>query len=412
MLLGGLVRHGILVLCLKKRWNVQYRLSLDRVLLAVPYEAKGIPSKQAEFGHPDVAITLTCLAFYYTGLTLDQLRQSLRVVLLSRDPGVEYEQWKSGCADLPPSLGNWAVINMADGRQLESLWKRLGFTTTVIDHYLNTFVFPVHARQFTVKLQTSAWDVPLAPSIEGGEADEAGGPASLTTGFSGTNDNRTMLPLTIHQCGLPSLRQTSAEVLAYLLQGRNRGYVVAADSSGRRLSEVALLGRLSSESVCILIDCGAAIMEMSNSDLANAWLEIDTKALAAVYFDKSNRATVRYRNSVEMPLVASLFAENLEGCLVYLDEAHTRGTDMRFPREAKGALTLGLGQTKDHTVQAAMRLRQLATSQSVVFYAPPEVDRSIRKLCGMGQGDVLSSPHVIRWLLEQTCRGNEQLRSL
>jgi hypothetical protein len=45
-----------------------------------------------------------------------------------------------------------------------------------------------------------------------------------------------------------------------------------------------------------------------------------------------------------IPLLASPFAYNLDKCLVYLDEAYTRA-------DARGALTLGLDQTKDHTVQ-------------------------------------------------------------
>ena len=45
------------------------------------------------------------------------------------------------------------------------------------------------------------------------------------------------------------------------------------------------------------------------------------------------------------------WADNLHDCLVYLDEAHTRGVDLKIPRDALGALTLALGQTKDHTVQ-------------------------------------------------------------
>jgi hypothetical protein len=36
---------------------------------------------------------------------------------------------------------------------------------------------------------------------------------------------------------------------------------------------------------------------------------------------------------------------------VYIDEAHTRGTDLKLPVNARGAVTLGLGQTKDQTVQ-------------------------------------------------------------
>lgn len=58
-----------------------------------------------------------------------------------------------------------------------------------------------------------------------------------------------------------------------------------------------------------------------------------------------------------------------------------------------------------------MRLRQLATTQSVVFFAPPEVDQSIRDVCKLPKGTI-DSAHVITWLLEQTCRANEQLTNL
>lgn len=51
------------------------------------------------------------------------------------------------------------------------------------------------------------------------------------------------------------------------------------------------------------------------------------------------------------PLVTTPFANNLTECLVFLDEAHCRGTDLKLPQGARGALTLALGQTKDHTVQ-------------------------------------------------------------
>lgn len=62
-----------------------------------------------------------------------------------------------------------------------------------------------------------------------------------------------------------------------------------------------------------------------------------------------------------------------------------------------------------------MRLRQLGSTQSVVFYAPPEVDQSIRDTCGLGNSTTktfLVSSHVVAWLLEQTCQANEQLRPL
>jgi hypothetical protein len=59
-----------------------------------------------------------------------------------------------------------------------------------------------------------------------------------------------------------------------------------------------------------------------------------------------------------------------------------------------------------------MRLRQLRTTQSITFFAPPEVDRSIKDLCPTAAGERLDSSHVVLWLLEQTCCANEHLQSL
>ena len=59
-----------------------------------------------------------------------------------------------------------------------------------------------------------------------------------------------------------------------------------------------------------------------------------------------------------------------------------------------------------------MRLRQLAISQSLIFFAPPEVHQSIlntRKASAKGSID---SHDVIIWLLEQTCCNIEQLQPL
>ncbi|KAK6583459.1 hypothetical protein PZA11_004535 [Diplocarpon coronariae] len=340
-LLRGLLVHRILLMTLKRRWNVQYGLHPDRDPVAVPYHAKGTPSDQAEWGHPDVAIMFTCLAFYYSGLSPARLRQALEHVLKSNDPTQVYD--------------------------------------------------------------------------------------------TGTNDGKRMLPLTVQQGDLEGLSHTNALVMTYLLEPRNRRYIPAENRFSKHISESELLQMIHNERIRVLIDAGAQILEMDNFNLVRKWLEIDLAAVAAVFFDESSKPMVIYRNSTRRPvsLVETPFADNMGDCLVklfptaanymqprvYLDEAHTRGTDLKLPIDACGALTLGLGQTKDHTVQAAMRLRQLGTTQSLVFFAPPEVSQSIlemrRDLPGGKQfANEINSSDVIRWLLEQTCRGMDQLLPL
>lgn len=352
-LLRGLFVHRILLLTLKKCWNVQYGLDPRRDPMAVPYHAKGVPTEQAEWGHPDVAILFTCLSFYYGGLSIAQLRQNLEHLVKSDDPSSEYGRWTQTTINLPSPLCYWDAINVNDEIQLNQIWSYMRYNIIVVDYFLNHFVFPRHAKQFKVKLQTSGWDIPLPQVTNHCQTVEAVQTKTIPsiTGFSGTNDNKALLPLTVSQQDLPGLRHTNAEVLTYLLQPRSRRYVKAADWDGKRVSEYGLLKILQNYKIRMLIDAGAQVLEMDNFSLVKTWLKVDIEARAALYFDNEDKPYVLYRNGTRVPLVASPFADNLEGCLVYLDEAHTRGTDLKMPTNATGALTLGLGQTKDHTVQ-------------------------------------------------------------
>lgn len=97
---------------------------------------------------------------------------------------------------------------------------------------------------------------------------------------------------------------------------------------------------------------------------------------------------------------------NLANAVEKFDQAHTRGTDLKLPVTCRGGLTLGVGQTKDTTVQAALRLRQLATTQEIIFFAPTEIDNSIRHYRGKTSLEKLDSYDVVHWLLDQTVSSN------
>ncbi|KAI6756012.1 hypothetical protein HG530_011748 [Fusarium avenaceum] len=424
-LLHGLIPQRLLVLCLKKSWNVQYGLHPGRAPIAVPFEAKGIPSQTAEYGHPDTALVLTCLSFYHAGLTKSQLLQSLQFVSNSEDPSSHYQRLTSS-QNLPEGLRHWDLLEVDNEAQMTKLWQHLRFEKQVVNHFLNHFAFPQHAKQFGLKFQASAWDIPLL--------SESVARQGLTTGFSGTNDNKKILPRTIHQDDLPSLVQTNAEVLVHLLEPRNQRCYQAVDRNGRHLNEIGLLELLRYRGIRILIDAGAQILEMENHELAAAWLDVYSEAQGAVYFDRDSRIMVRARfQKSPVPLLASPFADNLSECVVYIDEAHTRGTDLKLPPYAQGAVTLGISSTKDQIVQgkcialsadyimlttlAAMRLRQLATTQSVSFIAPPEVYTSVLSLRSTHSRNVaapryLTSTDVVHWLLEQSCEASDNMMSL
>ena len=94
LLLHGLLATGILLFTLReRRWRVDYGLAPSHTMLAVPYRAKDTPAQRAEFGHPDVAIILTCLSYYYGGLEEKQLKQSFEILLKQDEPSVDYDLW-------------------------------------------------------------------------------------------------------------------------------------------------------------------------------------------------------------------------------------------------------------------------------------------------------------------------------
>lgn len=342
-LLRGLIGHGILRFTLeRKRWLVNYGLDLQRCLMAVPYRAKSTPSLSAEFAHPDVAIILTCLSYYYTGLTDSQLRTCFQFLGRLTDPSLEYQKWQQH-SGLPPKLRNFSGINLDDGNQWDDeLSPHLRLNKFVIDFFLSRVVFPKEGKGFPHKLSTSAWDLPANRDY------------SLTTGFSGTNDNRLLLPLNIQQQDLGELKHTSAMVLITLLRKENREYVCSSDEKGQRLSVVQFLQLLvlKQPPIRVLLDVGAQVLEIENQHVIKEWLHLASADVkAGVFFDANDELMVLDREGKLERLIASSFRERLGECVVYLDEAHTRGTDLPFPINYRAAVTLGPEITKDRFVQ-------------------------------------------------------------
>lgn len=68
--------------------------------IAVPYEAANVPSKRNDYAQPDVAIYLTYLSYYNTGLSSENLREGF-VKLESITKGNDeakaqiYQTWRS-----------------------------------------------------------------------------------------------------------------------------------------------------------------------------------------------------------------------------------------------------------------------------------------------------------------------------
>ncbi|KAG9311393.1 hypothetical protein JVU11DRAFT_8504 [Chiua virens] len=103
----------------------------------------------------------------------------------------------------------------------------------------------------------------------------------------------------------------------------------------------------------VLLDVGAQILDLSNRQVAEAWLDLTAQhnVTGVIYFDQEDKLMVLSRNGMSLPLLSSPFNRQLDQCITYLDHAHTRGTDIKFPHNYRAAVTLGPKVTKDHLVQ-------------------------------------------------------------
>jgi hypothetical protein len=304
---------------------------------------------RAEFGHPDVAIALTCLSYYYGGLNKEQILLCFDLLAKLDNPEVEYDHWVESGTDIPKPLCQLNGVNTKDNTQIdEHLVPLFSRNKTVIDFYLSQVVFPRAAKEFQFKLSSSAWDL-----VEDKK--------NVTTGFSGTNDNRYLLPTSITQEDPVSQLSTNALVLQYLLRPENNHYECTEGENGERESAEGFLKRLIGQSpeIRVLLDVGAQMLELQNEDLARYWLSLRPDVSAAVFFNDSDHLTVLTRDGSIEPFISSPFSRQLDRCIVYLDDAHTRGTDLKLPRESRAGVTLGPKVTKDRLLQGEYTLVDL-----------------------------------------------------
>lgn len=348
LLLRGLLAKGVILFALsQKRWRVNYGLALDRhpqTGLAVPYRAKDMPSPRSEFSHPEVIIVLTCLSYYYRGLSDAELFTCLELLRKSDQANQEFGLWALGAPSLDSSFKHFSSINLKDKTQCEKqIFPFLRYSKPAIDFYLSRIIFAKEMKQFPSKLSASGWDL----------AKEKQHPL---TGFSGTNDSKIVLPLAVEALDLPRQRHTNAAVLSCLLRSENNVMELGSHSPEPTVPTAdTLLGAVvgSQQPMRVILDVGAQIIELSNLELARRWLELAPvdEIDAAIFFDDNDDLSVMTRGGAVDAFLTSPFATHTDRCLVFLDQAHTRGTDLRLPDSYRAAVTLGPGVTKDTLVQ-------------------------------------------------------------
>ncbi|KAK8018742.1 hypothetical protein PG991_007932 [Apiospora marii] len=375
LLLRGLFAHGILAFAFgHKRWKVNYGLTtrVPPTMLAVPYRAKDAPAPRSEWSHPDVAIMDTAFD------CLERSDQALAV----------YGDWVANSPSLAPAFRQLSGVNRRDRSQcLEQVFPALRHTKAVVDFYLGKVVFPKECLEFPSKLSASGWDL-AKPRPE------------AVTGFSGTCDSKYVLPVDISHVDLPSQSHTNAMVLDNLLRPENKVEYLGSEVNSEKLLAAVVN---SDKPIQVILDVGALIVDLGNEEVARRWLELTPSSdkEAVIFLNRDDEMLVMDRNGFVEPFLTSSFVANTDTCLVFLDEAHTRGIDLKLPDHYRAAVTLGPRLTKDRLTQACMRLRKLGKGQSVTFFVPKEVRDKIKAVFPRHHLRI-QVLHVLCWSIAET----------
>lgn len=426
-LVRGFVAGDLLqVAFARKRWRVDYGCDFERkpaTRLAVPFAAKDVPKPRSEFSNADVVILFTQLSYYYSGLRKEDAKELIELMQRADDGRTVYQSWFPKTSGMSPELRRLNSVNLQDEKQFEKeFYPKIQFCKKAIDHFLSHIVFPKELRAYRQHIAASGWDL--------GEQKP-----NPTTGFSGTTDLCAVLPLSMMLQQVPSQEHTNALVLNHVLDPQNtvvslhRRLKSTTTDSGTMVKEI-----IADKAIRVILDVGAQIITFTNEAIAKHWLwerRNDTSIEAVVFFNTAGELSVIDRYGRTMPLKTSVFERRLEACVVFLDEAHTRGTDLRLPRDYRAAVTLGVGLTKDRLMQgknlclviaclllegveltwwiACMRMRNLGHGQTLTFYVSFDIESDIRQRLHLEAEEPITTASIIHWSIAQTTNGLTRL---
>ncbi|CAI5705089.1 unnamed protein product [Peronospora farinosa] len=400
--LRGLVAFGVFEHCMEKRYRVDFGLPVfgtRQKKIAIPFRAADVPSERSEFSHPDVCIVLTLLGYYHSGLTNEEVRSTFRM-LLRLDISEQNQQYDRWFATVEPglndddrtALSDVRHVSLADARQFETLCRVYKFCIEAINFYLNTCVFPNDTQQYPQRLSRTAWNV-------------AAGENNI--GFSGTNDNHRLLPLSVAQQepNEPSLLGTNGKMIDKILQVTHSYEVITTNPNRAVIPWQSVLRFALDKKAQALIDTGALLAGVSNNGAADFLLgQPDFDFAGVTYFDSREESNCwmisEKARQIKVPLKKASMLE--KETFVIFDEARSRGSDMKLLPDAAAVLTLGPKLTKDKLMQGAGRMRQLGCNQTLWIASFDEVAQNILQTSGQRDLARVSAIDVLNWVMDNT----------
>ena len=382
--LRGLLAFGILEYCLQQRHRVNYGVCRPgKKQLAIPFKASNVPSERAEFAHPDCALGLTMLAYYYDGLAEHELKQAinkLQTLGLNQQKAI-YDHWiyiyrKNERIDNLDDIDSCSKLDLTNAVQFEFLYFCYKYNPPAINFWLNNCVLPRETMQFSHRLSTNAFHL----------ADNS---TERVVGFSGTNDSPMLLPPQVTQKQL--FLATNGKMLSLIL---NNPECICIGENSTKPHWEEILDICFEKGANAIMDAGALFA--GKTDEAIIYI---TKRIPVVYFE-DNEWKIKNKEGQTWPKHRSPILE--QDAFVFFDESHCRGADMKLLPKALAMLTLGPNMCKSKFMQAAGRMRQLDKKQKIIFIATKEISTKIRYTNKLDTNMRINSNHIIEWVTENT----------
>ncbi len=418
--LRGLLAGDILWHCLQKRHRVDFGIARPgKKRICVPFRGADTPSLRSEFSHPEVAITLTLMAYYSDGLDEKEIRQAFRE-LLKLGPVAKqsyYSQWyelskqrlRIESPEMEAAVDTVEKLDPTNPYQFKILVEYFRSNMLTINFWLNTCVFPEEMQHHPWRLTANSWHLANNPSVG-------------TIGFSGTNDNHRILPLQVTQYFISDFSNLDSHSSQFWMEmmGTNGRMVdvilnnvincieLTPGNVLTTISDLLLQGR----TVHAIIDAGALFVGTSNREIASKILQImvtganHVSAFDGVVFYENRPGEVEGWMIIERS--GRVFQKELSPvtesrAFAFFDERRCRGSDLKLAKDAVALLTLGPKMRKDTFMQAAGRMRKLGNQQKLILVAVSDVANEIR-----GTGSLnFNVKNILYWTIRNTVRMNE-----
>ncbi|KAG7392086.1 hypothetical protein PHYPSEUDO_002310 [Phytophthora pseudosyringae] len=371
----------------------------SRLMLAVPFIGKDVPSRSSEFAHPDVLIGLTILAYRYESIRVSdltrivsQLKQDFSRQLGPRDQRpacAMFREWvRTGLSALSSEKQEASggvlplpLFQLRDSAQLTRLHFLVAKLASVVYYYVRQHVFP-SCMNFQ-KLKISACGHELGSNSL----------FAKRIGFSGTPSN--LLPMDLGECYYEP--RSDGSIFEALTNKR----IVSIERKVEWTARSLLLDIAHAQPpVHALIDTGALITGFDNQEVAAFLLvELPTEMEGVVYLDENDRQMILLRDhNAPMPLVQCGLSPTKR--FTFYDQVHTTGMDIKQCVNARAVVTLGKDMTFRDYAQGAYRMRGIATGQSMCLFLIPEVENRIRHEMKLAQVELTSQGTVQQRLNE------------